>query len=250
MMAYRDDVLANDPIVYFEFEETVGTTAADSSPNNNDGTYGAGIVLGQTGVHGNAIRSSNLTNNNWVNVPSLDAPTSLATFQIEAYVKPTGYGGGDMRVWENAPPTVSPGDEQIITVGSENIVFQVKLSGTTYQTFWDHDDAPIDGDWHLLQCVYDGECLGIFWDGDLKSQQSGSGTFNPTLNGPQLVVGNADDISAGNDAFVGYLEDFAFYPTSILAVCVPDIPPPTPVGGERDELYYDQLGIVETEEES
>lgn len=244
-MAYRDDVLANDPIVYFEFEETVGTAAADSSPNDNDGTYGAGIVLAQTGVHGNAIRSSNLTNNNWVNVATLDAPTSLDTFQFEAYVKATGYGGGNMRVWENAPPTVSPGDEQIITIGSIHVVFQVKLSGTTFSVLWAHGDAPIDGDWHLLQCAYDGECLGIFWDGVLMAQEPGSGTFNPTLNGPQLVVGNKDDISAGDDAFVGYLEDFAFYPTSILQVCIPDIPPPTPVGGERDELYYDQLGLTE-----
>lgn len=244
-MPYRDDVLALGPIVYFEFEETVGSTAVDSSPNGNDGIYGGGIVLGQTGVHGNAIRSSNLTNNNWVNVATLNAPTSLATFQIEAYIKPTGYGGGDMRVWENAPPTVSPGDEQIITVGGVNVVFQVSLDGATpLNLAWAHGGVPTDGSWHLLQCVYDGVCMGIFFDGDLKASTPATGVFNPTLNGPQLVVGNKDDVSAGDDAFVGYLEDFAFYPNSILEVCAEPSEPPT-IREDPDELYYDQLGLTE-----
>lgn len=37
-MAYRDEILADFPVIYYEFEETSGTTLADSSGNGRDAT--------------------------------------------------------------------------------------------------------------------------------------------------------------------------------------------------------------------
>jgi hypothetical protein len=39
LAAYRDEVLAENPVAYYRFEETSGTTAIDTTANSNDGTY-------------------------------------------------------------------------------------------------------------------------------------------------------------------------------------------------------------------
>lgn len=42
-------ILANNPVVYYRFDETSGTAIADASPNNNDGVASGGLTLNQTG---------------------------------------------------------------------------------------------------------------------------------------------------------------------------------------------------------
>lgn len=51
---YSDAVLADNPISYWQLNETSGTTAADSA-DGNDGTNVGGITLGVTGIVGNAF---------------------------------------------------------------------------------------------------------------------------------------------------------------------------------------------------
>lgn len=51
-MAYADEVLLDSPLAYWKLDETSGTNANDSSPNNNDGTYISNFTLGQPGPMG------------------------------------------------------------------------------------------------------------------------------------------------------------------------------------------------------
>ena len=44
--AYPDIILADNPVAYYRFEETSGTTAIDTA-NSNDGTYVNGVLLDQ-----------------------------------------------------------------------------------------------------------------------------------------------------------------------------------------------------------
>lgn len=46
-MSYSDEIESLNPVVHLPLDETSGTTAADSSGNGNDGTYSAGVVLGE-----------------------------------------------------------------------------------------------------------------------------------------------------------------------------------------------------------
>ena len=48
-LAYRNAVLADDPLVYYEFDEIVGTTAVNSATSGAvfDGTFTGSITVGQ-----------------------------------------------------------------------------------------------------------------------------------------------------------------------------------------------------------
>lgn len=48
--SYSDEVLADDPLAFWELDESSGTSAADSSGNGNVATYGAAVVLGSGGL--------------------------------------------------------------------------------------------------------------------------------------------------------------------------------------------------------
>ena len=50
--AYSSTILSQNPLVYLKFDETAGTTAADSSGNGLNGVYSNGPALGQTSVFG------------------------------------------------------------------------------------------------------------------------------------------------------------------------------------------------------
>ena len=49
LAAYQDEVLADNPVAYYRFEETSGTTAFDTA-NSNDGSYVNGVLLNQPGA--------------------------------------------------------------------------------------------------------------------------------------------------------------------------------------------------------
>src|SRR5580765_2012063 len=48
--SYQSTVLADSPSVYYQFNETSGPTAVDSSGNANHGTYISPILLNQPGL--------------------------------------------------------------------------------------------------------------------------------------------------------------------------------------------------------
>jgi RHS repeat-associated protein len=84
MDTYRNVILADQPSAYWRFDETNGTTAADSSGNGLDATYSSGITLGSSG---------GLTND----------PDSAATFTTSASVSrsivTTQTSGVTMEAW-------------------------------------------------------------------------------------------------------------------------------------------------------
>jgi hypothetical protein len=52
-LTYAQEVLLDQPLAFWRFDETSGTTAVDSSGHGNDGTYAGGVTLGVTGAIAN-----------------------------------------------------------------------------------------------------------------------------------------------------------------------------------------------------
>ena len=77
--AYADEVMADSPAAYWKLDETSGTTAADSSGNGNNGTYGGGVTLNQSPliVSGKAIVAT-ANSQPAVAGPNIAASTALA----------------------------------------------------------------------------------------------------------------------------------------------------------------------------
>jgi len=95
--AYALAVLSNNPVAYWRFSETNGTTAADATGKHN-ATYGSTVTLGIPGPHpadflgfeitNTAVSLTNGVNNSWITVPALNVNTSTLT--VTAWIYPLG----------------------------------------------------------------------------------------------------------------------------------------------------------------
>jgi hypothetical protein len=84
---YSDAVIADGPLAYYQFDETSGTTATDSSVNRDDGTYVDGVSLGNptaSAFLGTSVAFDSSTDH--VAVPDLGTLTEIT---IEVWIKPT-----------------------------------------------------------------------------------------------------------------------------------------------------------------
>lgn len=103
-MTWSSEVLADSPYLWWKFEETTGTNADDSSPNNRDGTYVNSPTLGQPGAVNLAaffdgttdehVRSTTLLNTPTVTVESWIYITGTPTVNENIGGFLDGYGSG------------------------------------------------------------------------------------------------------------------------------------------------------------
>ncbi|MEM8680868.1 MAG: LamG-like jellyroll fold domain-containing protein, partial [Planctomycetota bacterium] len=138
MADFRSEVLADNPLVYYEFEDVAGTTATDTTGSFN-GTYGGGFTLGSTGVVGNAVFLDGLSGN--IDVPNLDVLTP--TFTLEMIMRPVGSAleNEEVGYWltDTYPEvTVTAGAGSATHIGQErfdgNEVSFLDTAGTFYET--------------------------------------------------------------------------------------------------------------------
>jgi hypothetical protein len=75
--AYSQAVLADSPVVYYQFEETNGATEAfDSSGNGNAGTYN-NVSLNNPGATARLVYAAGFSGSSFVAVPALGSAISL-----------------------------------------------------------------------------------------------------------------------------------------------------------------------------
>lgn len=211
-MAWRDDVLANNPVFYYEFEETTGSVAVDSSVNGNDGTIGADTLLNQTGAFGQAFDFTRTSDpdNIWVEGPTTSLlPTSL--FLVECWAKQTS-APGDPRLWETNPGVSA---EVAALVDSTRVRLAFGAGGPN-DFSWNHGGLPTDGDFHLYQFTYDGTDLAIIVDDVMRASQAFVGG-TPSWGSGNFVIGTkrADNSPATTDNFKGIIDEVAVYQVAV-----------------------------------
>jgi hypothetical protein len=207
-MAWRDDVLANSPLLYYEFEETTGSTAFDSGPNGYDGAIDASVLLNQTGAHGQAFDFTSGTSSVLADNPPVVLPT--ASLLIECWAQTSGYPGGNPRLWEADPSIVNPA----FGIVRDDFVWLSLKSTTAGNTSltWTHAGEPIDGSFHLYQFEFDGTDIVIWFDGVEKARTALLGSTTLDWAGYGMTVGNRRPSVDSGDSFHGVIDDFAIYP--------------------------------------
>lgn len=214
-LAWAASAAADDSTVaLYRFDETTGTSMADSSADPLSGTYGQ-----DTRPSFGRFRSAReflASINSFGYVPPDPRLDLRATWTIEAWVNPTAYApfqlaviaarwtesaneqswvlglaGQNLPVWANLPP---PPDVFATIVGAQGLgrlVFVVQPTDASPARAFASTRAVDFGRWTHVAVTYDGAVLRMFLDGRLDAQYATRQTIR--ASGAPLVIGNLID---------------------------------------------------------
>jgi hypothetical protein len=207
--AYQDEVLADNPVAYYRFEETSGTTANDSTANSNDGTYQNGVLLNQPGASQLGRAAGFDGASQYVATPR----TVAGDFTLEAWINTSASGLTGSNAYEGNGILWSD-------VGGPANDFAMAMLNNGLSFFTGNPDATVtgatainDGAWHhLVATRTQNGTVEIFVDG----VSQGTTTTNNNLldSNPEIMIGA--NVLDGR-YFEGLIDEVAYYPT-VLSV--------------------------------
>lgn len=222
--SYRNTVLADNPIIYYEFDETSGTTADNlgSGGATNDGTLVSTVTVNQSSFlnggtaydfgGGRVTAAAFSTQTEWTLEAWINWDSSKTS---GSHIFGNDQGGwNDDVLFGIGTETGSAG------VPSSNVgLVQQGSPGTVRDAVADPLSHSV---WHhvvVTGSTINGE-LKLYVDGALVDTNS-SLTNGVTMNGHQFAVGAARFIDdAGTRPFDGLIDEFALYGTVLDATAV------------------------------
>jgi hypothetical protein len=204
LAAYQDEVLADNPVAYYRFEETSGTTANDATGNSNDGTYNNGVLLGQASAPalGTAARFDGI--DDYVST----SRTVSTDFTLELWINTTASSLSGSQAYEGNGLLWSD-------VGGSADDFAMAMLNNGLSFFTGNPDVTVtsavavnDGRWHhLVATRTQGANVEIFVDGVSRGTTT---TNNNALNGnPSIMIGG--NVLDGRYV-AGLIDEVAYYP--------------------------------------
>lgn len=235
--SYISAVLADNPLVFWEMQETSGTTAADSSPNGNAGTYSGpsaptlaqpGPLVGSTSVQfANGYVSS--TNNQYVISTNLFDPAGRLSAGDTGHIS--------LECWlliASGPPAGSSGFASILGMVNQNNAgantpdMYVRWDGFGVAYAYPYVSGAqfsvgatqlFDGEWHHLVLVATDSGYMIYIDGRQDSPLTSlSGVlYNSFTGGSTLKFAVGPWIAGGSYGVTGYIAFAAMYQSALSA---------------------------------
>ena len=230
-IGYRNTVLGDSPIVYYEFDETGGSTAANSGSTGGGNT---GTISGTVAINQSSFPQGGTSYDfGGGHVVAAAAPSSLTEWTLEAWInwdpaKTSGSNifGNDQGGWNDdvlfgIRPEAGHGGVPASNLG----LVQQGNPGATRDTVTEPLSHSV---WHHVVATgstTNGE-LKLYVDGALTDTDS-SLANGITLNGaggfgtPFIAVGAARNVTdAGYRSFDGLIDEFALYETVLDATTV------------------------------
>jgi hypothetical protein len=207
-------------VAHFTFDELDATQVTDMSGRGNHGVIAGAVRV--DGVSGGALQFDGV--NDWVTIadaPSLDL---VASFTLEAWVKPSAIGGYRTVVLKEgtgfAPYELYASSDTPVPAAFFTTTSGVRsVTGTT---------ALVTNGWTHLAATYDGVNLRLYVNGSPRSVAR-SGSLR-TSNGPLRIGGNQ---VWGGEFFAGAIDEVRVYnralSTAEISADMNGTPPPTPV---------------------
>jgi hypothetical protein len=214
-MSYANSIRADNPVVYYQFEETNGApTAADSSGSGNNGTY-TGVALGNnsaTAGLGNAAAFSG-SSASFVAVPALAGANSLGgsgnnQCTIEAWINPAQLGGA------NAIYTANQWNTGIVHLLENGTSIRFTIAAPPYDVNFPFSPAIAAGNWTYVAVVYD----AVAATATLYLNGEPAGTYNYTTTTVPVSLDAASigmQMDGGSPAFTGLIDEFAVYTNAL-----------------------------------
>jgi Concanavalin A-like lectin/glucanases superfamily len=209
-------VLANSPSNYYKFNETGGSTAADSSGNSIPGTYTSGVTFGAAGpcsVDGATAVTLNGTNAGITTSNPIPRP---ATFSFEIWIKTTTTAGGLLMGVFTDPTAPTGGSDPVLYMTNTGAIhFGMYDSFGAYTYNVESTGTYNDGAWHLIDATYSNTArMALSVDGVSVGTNTGipQNHYTGYLRiGYGSLAGWPNPPASGG--FTGSIADAALYPT-------------------------------------
>jgi glucose/arabinose dehydrogenase/fibronectin type 3 domain-containing protein len=187
----------------YSFDAGSGSTAADSSGNNNTGTITAATWT--TGKYGGAL---NFNGSARVQVPSAPSLNLTSGMTLAAWIKPTVNQSGWVTI-------VQKQTDAYALNASNGAGALFPGGGTTTSSGWQYVSAssanPINV-WTHVAVTYDGSTVRLYVNGTQVASQAGLGTIQTTTS-PLWIGGN----NPYGEYFVGVIDDVRVYNRALNA---------------------------------
>ena len=207
-LPYTEDSSGPTPppglVAAFGFNEGVGFSAADASPEGNTGTV-SGAAWAPAGRFGGALSFDGV--NDWVTVAD-DASLDLSgALTMEAWVRPSSPPSGWRTVLLKER---SFGHAYALYSGGQGPLVEVASNG--YQNAGRTGQLPA-ATWTHLAATLSGGSLRLYVDGNLVDSITGVGSL-PNGDGPLRIGGNS---IWGNEFFAGQIDEVRIYNRALSA---------------------------------
>jgi len=198
--------LAVDCVGDWEFDEGFGTSANDSSGNNNTGTISSGATYSTTTPYGNNVAGQYTLNFNGtsgrVAISSSDSVNVAGDITVEAMVYHRANGAASI--------IHKDGQYSIYVNGSGGLTW-ADSSGWSYASFGSYGNLPLDS-WHHVAATKLGSTVTIYLDGQ--------SIIKKTFGSP--ITGTASPLYIGSYAgssgwFNGYIDSARVYKQALAA---------------------------------
>lgn len=215
-MSYPATILADNPVGYWRFEETSGTSAADATGNGHTGTIGNQVALAVGGVSNKSAQGTHCIPTNAFGFTGGAAePNSIVTVPSNAAFNPAHFSA-EAWLLLNTPNTF--GLFHCRDDGT-NRQYQFRNHGAVLQAIIWLGGTPItfngttniaDTKWHHVVLVYDGSNVFIYLDGNVELESAQSGALASVTT--PLALGG-DNITGDSNAngYTGRVDEPAFY---------------------------------------
>jgi len=181
--AYPAAVAADNPVLWYELDETSGTVAYDSSSSPHNGVYQGGVAFGGPGPITAAVTldgsSAYISNANVANSPS--------SFSLDIWFQTTSKAGGLIIGYGNSITGASTNyDRHIYMSNNGQIYFGVALNQTI------HSNAQYnDGLWHEATATIGPAGMFLYIDGALAASNTTTTASPQTYSGSWRVGYNS-----------------------------------------------------------
>lgn len=208
--SYADIVKGDGAGSYWRFEETSGTTAADSA-GNNTGTYRT-MRLGDPGILAGTLSAGLPASNS--SVASSVQQINPQTFSLESWIKTTTTSGGRIVGFGSSRTNTSGNFDRHIYMRNDGKVMFGVWSGSAVSVT--SNAALNDGKWHHLVATMAPGRSELFVDG--VSQGTNTPVAASVYNGYWRV--GADNLSGWpsrptSAAMMGSIDEVAVYPVQL-----------------------------------
>lgn len=212
--AYSLAVLSNNPVAYWRFSETNGTTATDSI-NGHNATYGSAVTLGVAGprpadflgfeITNTAAQFANGVNNSWITIQALNLNTNTVT--ITAWIYPIGnqaaYTG---LVFCRSGGTVSGMN---FDSAGENLGYTWNNNSSTWG--WSSGVQPPANQWSFVALVVQpaGATVYLLNTNGQQSASNSVANVNQSFSGAGTI--GTDTYSSSSRVFNGLMDEVAVF---------------------------------------